>query len=412
MDSMDKPQLRPLFFVMTEMQGKRFILAQDQSGMAQPALLPPELEPILRLLDGQHSLRDIQMDLMRSQGGKLVSLDDVTAIVEELDSHLLLDSPRFRETIELEKRFWDQARLRKPVHMGRAYPDEPEELLKMIEGFYCDESGPGKRSEDEEHKAVVRGILSPHIDIGNGGPTFAWAFSRLAPKPHADLYVILGTAHNHTPGPFSISRKDYVTPLGILETDREFISELLGKYSPEWLTDDTAHQAEHSIEFQTIFLKHILGPGDSTKAVPILVGSFDEFLGNCSSPAKNPEVARFLDAFKDVAEISGKKITYIVGGDLAHIGPRYGDRDVVLPMDVQACLQKDTEMLEAAAKGAEEFFDYVAREGDCRNICGMPPLYTMLKLIEGAKGEILHQSHWFDESTRSAVTFAAMVFEQ
>ncbi len=407
MSEEENPRLRPILFMKTKMEGKDYILAQDRTRQAQPVLLPSALEPILRLLDGNHSLRDIQMELTRAQGGQLVSFDEVKNIVEQLDSHMLLDSERFRETQELERRFWEGCRLRKPFHSGQAYPDDPDELMKMLDGFYSGlDSDPVIREGE-----FVRGLLAPHIDIRSGGPTFARAYRELSGEPRAGLYVILGTAHDYTPGPVSISPKDYLTPLGVARTDNDFIDRLACKYNPDWLMDDTSHKTEHSIEFQLIFLQHLLGSGDMPPVVPVLAGGFSEYVEGGSSPADDERVARFIEAFKETAEEDGRKITYIVGGDLAHIGPRYGDSHKVLPDDIKTCSEKDMQMLEKACEGAEEFFECVAGEGDRRNICGMPPLYLMLKLIDGAKGEIISNSHWFDESTGSAVTFAAMVYK-
>ncbi len=407
MDPEEKIKLRPLMLMITQVEGRDYIVAQDQTREAAPVMLPAELEPFLRMLDGTRSIRDMQVELTRAMGGKLVPIDEITKIIEELDSNLLLDSPRYRETVELDKRFWKQIRLRKPFHAGQAYPTEPDELAEMLDGFYRDPSGPKENAGDES--AFVRGVLAPHIDVKSGGPTFAWAYNSLKSQPRAELFVLLGTAHNQTAGPISISRKDYATPLGIPDTDNEFIDRLTDTYSPPWLMDDMVHRTEHSIEFQAVFLKHLLGD-DTAKVVPILIGGFSDYVQSRSSPSEDKQIAEFLDAFQKVVDKDERTITYIVGGDLAHIGPRYGHPEPVLPADIEACKAKDVEMLDAAAKGAEEFFDYVAAEGDRRNICGMPPMYIMLKLIEKAEGTVLHHSHWFDESTRSAVTFAAMLF--
>lgn len=403
----DKPRLRPILFMKTRVEGKEYILAQDQTRRAQPVLLPVALEPVLRLLDGNHTLRDIQMELIRARGGQLVSFDEVKKMVEQLDSHMLLDSERFRETRELDRKFWEGFRLRKPFHSGRAYPDEPDELVRMLDGFYSGLDSQPLVGEGE----FVRGLLAPHIDISSGGPTFARAYRELSGEPRAGLYVILGTAHDYTPGPVSISRKDYLTPLGVARTDNDFLDRLTERYNPHWLMDDTSHEAEHSIEFQLIFLQHMLGAENMPPVVPVLAGGFSEYLENGRSPAGDERIGGFLEAFRKTVEEDERKVTYIVGGDLAHIGPRYGDSHPVLPDDIKSCSEKDMQMLEKACEGAEEFFSFVAGEGDRRNICGMPPLYLMLKLLDGAVGEVIHSSHWFDDSTRSAVTFAAMVYK-
>jgi len=407
MNEEEKPRLRPILFMRTEMEGKEYILAQDETRRAQPVLLPSELEPVLRLLDGNNTLRDIQAELIRARGGQLVSYDEVKNIVEQLDTHMLLDSERFRETQELELRFWKAFNLRKPSHSGQAYPDEPGELVRMLDGFYSGlEPDPAERDG-----GFVKGLLAPHIDIRSGGETFARAYRELSGGPRAELCVILGTAHEHTPGPVSISRKDYLTPLGVARTDNEFIDRLVERYGPDWLMDDTSHRFEHSIEFQLIFLQHILGAENMQPVVPVLVGGFSEYVESGRSPAEDEKIGEFIDAFRKTVEEDGRKVTYIVGGDLAHIGPRYGDSHPVLPDDIKSCSEKDMEMLEKACWGAEEFFGYVAGEGDRRNICGMPPLYLMLKLLDRPGGRVIHHSHWLDDSTRSAVTFAAMVYK-
>jgi len=409
MDTDVKLKLRPLLLMKTSVEGKDYIVAQDQSGESQPVLLPMQLEQFLMLLDGKNTLRDIQVELTRSTGGQLVPIDEISKIADELDAHMLLDSPRYRETAALDERFWNQWRLRKPFHAGQAYPAEPEELNAMIDELYR-KAGAGGEAEGGATAPFVRGLLAPHIDVKSGGPVFAIAYDALRKAPPAELYVLLGTAHKYSPGPFSVTRKDYVTPIGILETDNDFVDRLLSRYSPPWITDDVVHRTEHSIEFQTIFLKHLLGGDSDAKVVPILVGGFGEFVNERLSPYDDEEVRGFIDALREVIDEDERKVVFIVGGDLAHIGPRYGDTDAALPTDIEDCKKKDAEMLEEAAKGAEEFFNYVARENDRRNICGMPPLYTMLKLIEGASGEIIKVDHWYDQATRSAVTFAAMTF--
>lgn len=407
MDPNEKPKLRQLLLIKTKIEGKEYIVAQDQSSRdAQAIILPANLEAFLTLLNGQYTLRDIQVELTRGGGGVIVTVESIQQILDELDAHMLLDSPRYRESAALDQRFWTQLGIRKPWHAGQAYPSEPDELAQTLDAFYKDVDP----LSAAEKSVFVRGLLAPHIDINSGGVCYAKAYNRLKGAPRADLYVLLGTAHNFTPGPFSVTRKDYMTPLGVLESDKDFIDRLLDKFDKPWLTEDSAHRTEHSIEFQAVFLSHILGGDSSAKVVPILVGSFAEFIENKMTPYEDKEVKAFVDALKSVVENDGRKVTYIVGGDLAHIGPRYGDPQPVLPMDLDACKKKDGEMLDAAISGADDFFNYVSRENDQRNICGMPPMYTMLKLIEGAKGQALDISHWLDESTRSAVTFAAMAY--
>ncbi|HEX9949374.1 MAG TPA: hypothetical protein VGB29_04390, partial [Thermodesulfobacteriota bacterium] len=87
---------------------------------------------------------------------------------------------------------------------------------------------------------------------------------------------------------------------------------------------------------------------------------------------------------------------------------------------------KDLEMLGYVQElKAEEFYQFILREKDRRNICGLPPLYALLHLIKArtavggpdqrvtyglAKGALLNYQQWHDSQGKGAVTFASMAF--
>jgi hypothetical protein len=52
----------------------------------------------------------------------------------------------------------------------------------------------------------------------------------------------------------------------------------------------------------------------------------------------------------------------------------------------------------------------VLKDGDARNICGYPALYTFLRLLGGRKGEILYYDQSPEPQTQSMVSFASMAF--
>ena len=85
------------------------------------------------------------------------------------------------------------------------------------------------------------------------------------------------------------------------------------------------HRAEHSIEFQVVFLQYVLGKERSFSIVPILVGSFQDLLERGIDPIDDPEVRRFVEALRLAEAASGKNVAYIGGIDLCHVGPEFGD---------------------------------------------------------------------------------------
>jgi hypothetical protein len=60
---------------------------------------------------------------------------------------------------------------------------------------------------------------------------------------------------------------------------------------------------------------------------------------------------------------------------------------------------------------AEAFATTLVRERNNRRICGLPPLYIMLKTLEGmVEGELLRYDHTEVDGEGSFVTFASMAF--
>jgi hypothetical protein len=49
-------------------------------------------------------------------------------------------------------------------------------------------------------------------------------------------------------------------------------------------------------------------------------------------------------------------------------------------------------------------------DGDRRRICGVAPIYALLYLLAGARGEVLRYTQWTDPAGEAAVTFASVAF--
>jgi len=83
-----------------------------------------------------------------------------------------------------------------------------------------------------------------------------------------------------------------------------------------------------------------------------------------------------------------RRTLVISAGDLAHVGPAFGDAQ---PLDtgLRAKLRvNDKKSIEAMLNGdPAKFFEISREESDSRRICGLPPTYLMLRLLEGAKGD-------------------------
>src|SRR6185437_1353133 len=72
-----------------------------------------------------------------------------------------------------------------------------------------------------------------------------------------------------------------------------------------------------------VFLQHLYGP--DIKIVPILCGPFVKSVYDGVLPEDNPETAKFFDALSNIGAREGRKLFWVLGVDMAHIGRRYGD---------------------------------------------------------------------------------------
>jgi len=65
---------------------------------------------------------------------------------------------------------------------------------------------------------------------------------------------------------------DFETPLGIIKSDGEAVDRLKRSGQGIVALNDFIHRSEHSVEFQLIFLQHVMKTKDFT-IIPILYGS-------------------------------------------------------------------------------------------------------------------------------------------
>ncbi|HSR13002.1 MAG TPA: AmmeMemoRadiSam system protein B [Thermodesulfobacteriota bacterium] len=400
------PRMRGVDVFPTEISGQKVICLRDPLNLSGKILfIPIHAYFILSLFDGRHSVTDVQAEFMR-QFGELIYRDKIEQLVAQLDENFLLESERFREA---ERQLIDSFKaspVRPMALAGESYAQDGEELRKTISSYFDAPDGPDGTAFELE--GTMAGAIAPHIDYGRGGPTYAWAHGALQESCNADLFVILGTSHTPMKKLFALTRKGFETPYGVVETDREFVSELEGDdlYEDEWV-----HKTEHSIELQLVFLRALWRKKDPFRIVPILCGSFHEAIANRCSPADLPGVEAFVQSLKRAMNRAGRRVCLIASADLAHMGLRFGDTEPLTRFSLKNLEEEDLALLERAGRvDAEDFFRTVSRDGDRRRICGLAPIYILLRLLEGGRGKLLKYSQAFDPSSQSVVSFAGMAF--
>jgi AmmeMemoRadiSam system protein B len=404
---MDRPKIRSLDAFPVEHEGKPVICIRDPQGLAPGvAFVPHPVYFIMTLMNGERTILEIQEAYVR-QFGHLIFSQQIQTIVQQLDENLFLESARFRDHRKgLEEEF-RKAPLRRPSHAGAAYPEEPDELRKVL-GECLAASRTSEAEEPARKDQPLRGLVAPHIDFARGTRAYGVAYGALAAAPDADLYVVLGVGHSSEGALYTLTTKDFETPLGVMKTDAELVQRLAGVCGDDLFQEEFTHRSEHSIEFQIVFLQHLFDGWESKRIVPILCGSFHELILAEQNPWENPEIERFTNSLRSLLEESGTRWTIIAGVDLAHVGAHFGDAEALNDGFLARLRRQDEEMLEFFEKGdAYGFFESIQHDADRRRVCGALAMYTLLEILQPEAADLLHYQQCVDQASQTCVTVAA-----
>lgn len=392
------------------------VLDDPRRFCVSPIVLPLDLfHHVVRHFNGSNTVEDVHRLVVESSGQRL-GLPFLLQLVDDLDRALALEGPRFEAVV----RAFENAAERPAALAGRAYPSDRRQLAGDLDRYFRSRGGAGppaltgpKRDEDRRADAPrLRAVVSPHIDFTRGGATYSWAYKQLVEESDAEVFVILGVAHQYCRGRFVLTRKDFVTPLGTARTDQDFVDRIVEHAGDGLFADELVHKSEHSVEFQAVFIRHVLGERPFT-IVPILVGSFHDLVKRRVDPMEDPGIARFIAALKQAERTCGKKVAYIGGVDLCHVGPEFGDPERVDAGFRDRIRKFDREMLDRAEAGDPAgWFRTAAEVGDRWRVCGLAATYTMLHAVGPSRGRVLRYDQAVDDQQRGCVSFASMVFHE
>jgi AmmeMemoRadiSam system protein B len=221
--------------------------------------------------------------------------------------------------------------VRLPAVAGQFYPENPEELRTMVDGFLA----AAKTIPDKIPKAII----APHAGYQYSGPIAGVAYACLARgRGLLKRVVLLGPSHFVAfSGLAASSTAVFQSPLGPIPVDEEALARI--RALPLVATLDAAHQREHSLEVHLPFLQIALG---EFKLVPLVVGE-----------AAPNEVAAVLNELW-----GGSETCLVVSSDLSHYH------------DYQTAQQMDRETARAIESLSWEKLDADQACG-CQPICGL-----------------------------------------
>jgi AmmeMemoRadiSam system protein B len=368
---------------------------------------------LLALLDGERSLEDVREEC-RERYGFDVPPTDLEQLVRQFDEHGLLYSERFQR---LRTRVLEEFRttpVRRAAHAGTAYESTSEALTRQIDDFYA-EARKSPSPEDDafsQEEFELCGVVLPHIDPRVGGVCAAQALDTLRDlSPAPDVFVIFGTAHGPGNSPFILTEKSFSTPFGEVEVDTELARAIAAEFPVvDWKADEYLHKHEHSVEFPVVYLQHLYGNNHRFRILPVLTGSFHEFIASNTIPSSDPVVGHFAETVRKASEKLGRRVFYVAGADLCHRGRKFGDEQGVSEEFLEETRRNDAEMLGHVAEGRrEDFFRHLQCTGDEQKVCGLPPIYmTMLTIGEECRGRLTSYDINVEDETDSFVSFAGM----
>lgn len=260
--------------------------------------------------------------------------------------------------------------MRLPAVSGQFYPFSRSKIEQDIDGYF-DRAKKAGQKELTDLKALV----SPHAGYIYSGPTAAYSYAAI-PRAFKGTFVLAGPNHTGMGTPLSLSREDWDAPLGTAKCDRELADAVL-KASPNIAEDESAHQAEHSIEVQLPFLQRKFSASGEINFIAICMGD--------SGFEAASELAR---AVREAAKRLKRDILFIASSDFTHYEP------------AEQAKKKDEETIALIRKlDGAGFNRLVASKG--LSICGYGPITAA---IEYAKASGAKEAKLLNYSNSGAAT--------
>ena len=171
---------------------------------------------------------------------------------------------------------------------GMFYPREPSHLEQLLEKFFA-----GVKPEGNP-----LGIVSPHAGYIYSGQVAATAFGALPPG-FSGTFVVIGPSHRGYIN--CVSEMPWETPLGVVDTDDEFVRAL------DIETDELSHRDEHSLEVQMPFIKYRF---PRARIAPVMMGQQDY-----------ASAMRLAEKIRNAIRQTKRDVRIVASSDFSHYVP-------------------------------------------------------------------------------------------
>jgi len=217
---------------------------------------------------------------------------------------------------------------------GMFYPREPSHLEQLLEKFFA-----GVKPEGNP-----LGIVSPHAGYIYSGQVAATAFGAIPPG-FSGTFVVIGPSHRGYIN--CVSEMPWETPLGVVETDDEFVRSL---------DIETDELDEHSLEVQMPFIKYRF---PRARIAPVMMGQQDY-----------PSAVRLAEKVVHAVRLTKRDVRIVASSDFSHYVP------------AQKAKSDDLWAIEPLATlDTKEFYRRIAERRV--TACGYGPITAMVSACAG-----------------------------
>ncbi len=397
------PQLRSgIDFTSTKQNGIQYIVIFDTLGISDNELLiTQDYAYLLQFFDGSHTIKDI-WEIYKNAFNENVPETKIQEFIKHLDQSFMLNSLQFSQEMQRIKADYRQLPERLPSCAGSSYPSKAKELASFLNDLFKNTNPTFIQPFNKFPKAII----APHIDLQLGAKSFVHAYQCLKDKPGADLYIVLGIGHMGLKNLFALTEKDFVTPLGKVKTDKDVVKQINYLSQTDFLDDEFVHKNEHSIEFQSVFLKYLY---PDAKILPVLC-SFSPMIFENGFEHYASIFNDFVTSLKQALRTYKGRVCYIASVDFAHVGQNYDNSHTVDKAFLTKMKANDNALIQSLIGwDNERFQEIIQSTDDYYHICGYSAITTLLELLTPDSGHLVDYGT-ADMGNNSFVSFSSLVF--
>jgi len=382
---MTLPSFRVDVQLSTHQEGdEHYLVLHDPFGIAEgPIMLHADMIDILSMCDGETTIADVAASAGVDVDGPEIM--QIRLFVSELDQMGYFDGPQAQARREVALAEWSQLSTRPPVCAGATYPSDPAELRTFLDNM----EAAGTAGQASSKPPTM--MLLPHIDFRVAPDVYGKAFSHLR-SCTADLVVMIGTSHYWDTDPIIVTNKPFETPLGVVPViDHPFYNSAA----------DIAHKPEHSLELHAVLLQH-LWQGRAFEILPVLV---------TQAVLDSDVLNNVADQLKKFVDSTGREALWLISGDLAHVGKKFGDEHPST-MYTDVVRAEDQHLINALEdNNLAQYCAAIERHGNAYRICGYAPTVLAHSARAVGKGQAIAYNVWNEVETQSSVSFVTIIWD-